>query len=223
MKTFGDAALAALVRGDAVVGGAVQILCTPPVRVFSGYGTITIDGEPYKGIGAAGLAQMSSGALGGSAQNLDLILSALAPEMLELIDADEVRRAPTTVYRLIWAGDAKTLLGGYVFKRGTVDQLVSDETIGGPAAVKCTIEDAARGLGRRGGRMRSDADQRLVKAGDGFFKNTAYAAQKMLYWGGKRPAPAGVALGGNGPGGNAPSGDVGGTGGRFNLPGAIQP
>jgi hypothetical protein len=63
----------------------------------------------------------------------------------------------------------------------------SDEVIGG-AAIKVAVESAARGLGRSGGRMRSDSDQRLINATDGYFKNTAYAPEKMLYWGGKRPA-----------------------------------
>jgi hypothetical protein len=35
--------------------------------------------------------------------------------------------------------------------------------------------------------MRSDSDQRLINPTDGYFKNTAYAGEKMLYWGGKKP------------------------------------
>ena len=54
----------------------------------------------------------------------------------------------------------------------------------------------AKGLGRKGGRMRTDADQRLIDPDDGFFKNVAYAGAKTLYWGGQRPATAGSALGG---------------------------
>jgi hypothetical protein len=66
--------------------------------------------------------------------------------------------------------------------------------IGGTATISCNVESAARALGRKGGRVRSDADQRLVKANDGFFKNVAFAAEKTLYWGGKKPANAGAAL-----------------------------
>jgi len=66
------------------------------------------------------------------------------------------------------------------------------------------LETAARGLGRRGARMRSDADQRLLDPADGFFKHISYAAEKNLYWGGKRPARAGSALPGGGGGWSVP-------------------
>lgn len=210
MKTFGDEALAALERGDAVVGGALEIMTETPFRAFSGYGTGTLDGHVYKGIGASALVSASSGALGGAAQNLDLVLTGIVPDVAALLDADDVRRAPATARRLIWAPDAKTLLGAYVFNRGVVDQLGTEEVVGGTASIKCTIENAARGLGRRGGRMRSDADQRLISPTDGFLKNVAFAAEKTLSWGGKKSAAAGSVLTGAVPGGGA-------GGARFSL------
>jgi hypothetical protein len=75
-----------------------------------------------------------------------------------------------------------------VFDRGRGDALDTVETIGGPAVVNLAVESAARGLGRSGARMRSDPDQRLINPDDGYFKNTAYAGEKMLYWGGKKPS-----------------------------------
>jgi hypothetical protein len=188
MKQLGEEAIAALARGDAVVGGAIAIMCDPPVRVFSGWGELLINGAPFEGIGDRALGQVSSGAIGGAAQNLTISLSGIDPAVLELIDADEVRHAPAGVWRLIWAADAKSLLGAYVFKRCRVDQLVSEEEVGGEAVLRTMLETSARGLGLRGGRMRSDADQRLVKANDGFFRNLSYAGEKMLYLGGRRRA-----------------------------------
>lgn len=40
-----------------------------------------------------------------------------------------------------------------------------------------------------------------MKANDGFFRNVAYAGEKMLYWGGRKPANAASAVGGGGGGG----------------------
>lgn len=196
MKSFSAPVLAALERGDAVVGGAIKIACDPAIRVFSGYGTVSIDSESYDGIGDRALGQVSGGALGGGAQNITITLSGIEPENLALLDADEVKGAPTAIWRLIWSADGKTLLGAYTFQRGRVDKVTVEETIGETAAIKGMIENAARGLGRRGGRMRSDADQRLIKLNDGFFRNVAYAAEKQLYWGGKRGVRAGSAVGG---------------------------
>ena len=45
--------------------------------------------------------------------------------------------------------------------------------------------------------MRSDADQRLIDASDGFFKNVSFAGEKTLYWGGRKPTRAGTAVGGS--------------------------
>jgi hypothetical protein len=103
-----------------------------------------------------------------------------------------------------------------VFDRGRIDTIDSDEVVGAAAAITAAVESAARGLGRSGGRMRSDSDQRLISATDGYFKNTAYAGMKMLYWGGKRPAVAGSAL--SGASGVAGSGGGGGSGGFVLTP-----
>lgn len=194
MKSFSEPALAAIAAGTAIYVGAIEILCDPPVRVWGGHHTIDIDGWPYLPAADRGMVNVTGGALGSAATNVDLTLSGIDPETLALLDADDVRRAPATLYRLIFAGDGSALLDIEIYQRGRLDQISSIETVGGTATVKAMLETAARGLGRRGGRMRSDADQRLVKADDGFFKHVSYAAEKQLYWGGKRPATAGSAL-----------------------------
>lgn len=201
MKTFTDEAMDAIQLGDAIVGGAVAILSDPPIRLWSGYGILTLDGEDFQPIGDRGLAQATGGTLGSSAQNVTLSLSGIEPEALELLEADEVRGAPVVLYRLIFSGDGLSLLDYHVFQRGRLDLLPIEDEVGGTATIKALVETAARGLGRRGGRMRSDADQRLIDPDDGFFKHAAYAAQKTLYWGGKKPATAGEVFsygGGNG-------------------------
>lgn len=215
MKTISAPAMAAIEAGTALVTGAVEILCDPAVRVWGGYGALTIDGETYQGIGDRGLAQQTSGAIGGIAQGLTLTVSGIEPEALELLAAAGIRAAPVVVRRLIFAGDGKTLLDAHVFGRGRIDTVETEETIGGAAAVKIAVESAARGLGRSGARMRSDSDQRLINPSDGYFRNTAFAGEKKLYWGGMRPVRAGSALGG-GAGGGSGSGD-GGGGGIFGV------
>ncbi|HVM38288.1 MAG TPA: hypothetical protein VM265_07875 [Sphingomicrobium sp.] len=201
MKTIAPAAKAAIARGEAIVTGAVEILSGPAIRLWGGFGAIAIGGESYQGIGDRGLAQQTSGAIGGIAQGVTLTLSGVEPEALALLDADEIKGAPVVIRRLIFAGDGKTLLDAHVFDRGRVDTVTSEETVGGEAAVRVMVESAARGLGRRGERMRSDADQRLINPNDGYFRNTSFAAEKMLYWGGKKPHRVGSVMGGGGSGG----------------------
>lgn len=199
--------MAAIEAGTAIVTGAVKIVSDPPILVWGGQWPIALDGETYQPLGDRGTAQQTAGALGGVAQGLTLTLSGVEAAALALLEADEIKRAPVVVRRLIFAGDGKTLLDFSVWDRGKVDGVESDEVIGAGAAIKVAVESAARGLGRSGSRMRSDSDQRLINPGDGYFRNTSYAGEKMLYWGGKKPARAGSVLGGAGGfGGGIPGG-----------------
>lgn len=200
MKVLAPAALAALEAGDAIVAGAVEIAGDPVLRIWGGYHELTFDGRTFDPIGDRGLVQVTGGALGDAAQNIELILSGIDPETLALLDAAEVSRAPAVLWRLIFNASGTTLLGFNIWARGQLDTLERQEEIGGTASIRARLETAARGLGRRGGRMRSDADQRLVDATDGFFKNVSYAGEKTLYWGGRRPSRAGSALPGSGGG-----------------------
>lgn len=203
MKILSNAALDALDRGDAIVSGAVEIDSDPPVRAWGGLGELTFDGRTFDPLGDRALVQVAGGALGGAAQNITLSLSALEPELLELVEADGVSGASAILWRLIFSSDGNTLLDYHVWARGRLDELVREEEIGGTAEITAKLETAARGLGRRGGRMRSDADQRLIDPQDGYFKNAAFAGEKDLYWGGRRPARASSALGGSPFGPNA--------------------
>ena len=201
MKLLSTAALAALQDGTAIVTGALEIDCDPPLRVWGGYGPLDLGGGMvFDPVGDRGIAQVAGGALGGAAQGITLTLSAIEPDLLELLDADDLAQAAGALWRLIFAGDGVTLLDAHVWARGRLDQLTREETIGGLAQLSAQLETAARGLGRRGGRMRTHADQQLVKPGDGFFRNVTYASDKLLYWGGRQPTTAGVAVGGYGGG-----------------------
>lgn len=189
MKVFSTAALAALEAGGAIVAGAVQIVSAPnPVQVWSGYGTLTLGDLVFQGIGDRGMAQVSGGALGGAAQDTTLTLSGLDPAVLALLDQASIRNAPTVIWRLLFDRNGQTLLDYKVFTRGRLDQLVSDETVGGEATLSALIEGAARGLGRFRGRMRSAADQKLNAPSDDGFKAVSYAGTKTVYWGGKIPS-----------------------------------
>lgn len=201
MKTLSPAALAALQNGDAIVSGAVEIACTPAVRVWGGYHELTFDGRTFLPIGDRGLAQVTGGALGDTAQNITLTLSGIDPETLALLDAADLKGAPSVLWRLIFDQSGSTLLDFDVWARGRLDTLPTEAEIGGTAKIVAELETAAKGLGRRGARMRSDADQRLIDPNDGFFKNVSYAGEKTLYWGGRKPARAGSVVSGGGGGG----------------------
>ncbi|MDP3853148.1 hypothetical protein [Phenylobacterium sp.] len=194
MKAYSVDWQAALDLGDAMTAGAVKIATSDPFRVWTGDGSITLDGEVYVGIGSAGMIRATGSQLGGAEQAIELILSGVDPDIIPLIEAADVRGARVTVWRLGFDGSGLNLLDANVFARGKVDTLPREETPGGTATIRCLVETAARGLGRNTGRMRSDADHRMVEATDGAFQRVSQAAELTLAWGGKPPARAGVAL-----------------------------
>lgn len=192
MKLFSDAAKAALESGRTVVHGAVEIAQTDG-STFAGWGgdgVLTIGDTEFVGLGDAALAQVSAGALGDAAQNVSLSLSGVQPDVAARVQLGLLRRAATVVRRLIWDGSGTQLLDQHVFSRGRIDTASAEETPGGTATITAEVESAAKSLGRAGGRMRTDADQRLIDPMDVGFGKVSYAGQVQLFWGGKPPASA---------------------------------
>lgn len=212
MKTFSAEALAALASGDVIVTGSVWFGGAEPVGFWGGHGPLTIGDKTIVGVGDRGLAQVSTGTLGGSEQGATLKLSGVDPDVAAELDLLAVRGVSVILWRLLFNGSGSTLLHAAVFLRGRVDSAPLEETPAGTSIISVGVEGAARGLGRRSERMRSDADQRLISATDGGFRRISHAGQKDIYWGGKPPVRAGGAFGGVTGSGSGPSGGLGGGG-----------
>lgn len=163
MKDFGTAAREAIAAGRAMSVGAVFIAVPgEPFAVWGGYGDLVIDGQTHTGLGDRGLVSSSSGAVGSGDQGVTLELSGIEPKVLELADTRAANRADVVVRRLIFDSSGRTLLAAPVFSRGRLDKISTKDTIGGTSTIRAMVEGAVRGLGRTGGRMRSNADQRLA-------------------------------------------------------------
>ena len=211
MKTFSAEALAALASGDVIVSGAVRFALPEPVRFWGGHGPLVlpVDGvsEAFIGVGDRGMVNGSSGTIGGGEIGATLELSGVDPDVAGNLGLEELRGVRVIIWRLIFSGSGARLLHAAVFLRGRVDDAPIEETKGGTSIIRVTVEGAARGLGRRSERMRSDADQRLIRPTDGGLSRVIYAGDKQVTWGGQPPIKAGAAMGANGPGGN---GSIGG-------------
>lgn len=204
MKDFGEEALAAIQANQAMSVGAVSIGLSPdPVRIWGGYGEITIGDDVFVGVGDRGLVSVVGAALGGAEQNMTLELSGVDPNALALFDMAQLRGAPVVVYRLIFDKSGHNFLAAPVYARGRLDQAPKEETPGGQAVIRALVETAARGLRRGGGRTRSYFDQVLNAPADDGLRGVAYAGQNIIYWGGKPPQSAQAAFGGW-PGGQPP-------------------
>ena len=199
MRIIAPAAIAAMGKGEAIVSGAIDVACTPAFRIWGGYGEVTLGGNSFKGVGDRGLVTISAATLGDSEQNINLSLSGVDPDSVALLDASAVQRAGVALWRQVYDGSGRVLLDAQVYTRGRLDAIKVDETIGALSSINATVETAARGLGRSGQRMRTDADQRQIDVNDGAFRAVSFAGTKQLYWGGKRPATAVESLPGGGP------------------------
>ncbi len=188
MKTYSEETIAALEAGEVITSGAVRIATQEGFRVWGGDGVLTLDGEEYIGIGDRGLVQATASQLGGAEQPLDLVLSGVNSDVIPIVQAAGVRNAPAVVWRLLFNATGSRLLAALPHRRGRVDALPIEDTPGGVAKITARIEGAARGLGRQTGRLRSDADQRLIDPSDGGLQFVTQAPLRVLAWGGKPPA-----------------------------------
>jgi hypothetical protein len=194
MRTISGAAQAALVSGEVIEAGAFAVMTASPVGYWGGDGDLVIDGVTHVGLGDRFMLLETGGSLGGEEQGAEVTLSGVDADVEVLRALSGLRNAPVVCRRLIFNGTGSTLLEAEVRIRGRVDQLPGEEAPGGESVLRLKIEGAARGAGRRGGRMRTDADQRLVNGLDGGFRRISHAGEVTLYWGGKPPERATTAM-----------------------------
>lgn len=195
MKTFSAAALAALAKGELMSAGAFKLdIPDDPFLAWTGEGVLELEGEEYIGMGSNALVSASGGQIGATADAIELLISGIDPTTVDLATVSFVRDARTTVWRLMFDTSGQVLLDAQVYDRGRVDRLQWAETPGGTSTIKITMETAAKGLGRRTGRLTADADQRMIDGLDASLSRVTQAAVLTLAWGGKPPARAGQAL-----------------------------
>jgi hypothetical protein len=199
MRTLSDAAVAALGGDRLVFAGAAKFSIGPGYRFWSGFGPLTISSEPFTGIGAQALIMPISAASGAGADGAQIELSGLDPDVAASIEAEDYAQRPVTIWRLVFNAAGDTLLAAAVFMRGRLDSVtvVESET----SVIRFAIEGPRRDMGRRGSRIRSAADQRLL--GDGGFRNISVSGRKTLSWGGAPTPGSAVASPGGGGGGSA--------------------
>lgn len=196
MKELSDEAIAAIGDHRIVRAAAAVFSFGETFRYWSGYGPIEIDSNAYEGIGAVALITPIAQELGGAAEGVTIELSDLDPAIAQGIEAQDYHQKPCVLTELFFNHARTTILGSATLVRGKVDTIVTRDIVGGPSTVRIAIEGPRRDMSRRGARVRSDADQRLLGGStDGGLKHVSVAGRKTLYWG-KRPATAAAALGG---------------------------
>lgn len=198
MKTLDAPTLAAVQAGQVIQAGAVRLEFGSTYRFWSGYGSLAVAGEgTFNGIGARGLIIPVESSIGAGASGLEMTLSALDPDIAASVELEDYAQKPVVVWRMIFDASGQTLLASVVFFRGRCDVIRIVETGNGEATIQMSVEGAMRDMDRRGARIRSDTDQRLLGGStDGGMKHISVAGVRTLYWGQQGPNQSGGVVNG---------------------------
>lgn len=186
MRTISTDALNALDSGWFEVRCLLKItLDSPeaPFCIWDDVGNIAVGGDTYFGAAGRFTAQAATSTKDQSVRNLDVTLSGLDADALALISASNWHQRPILVQRAIIAIGAPQVLNLMPEFSGFLDQAIIRETPGGTSTMIFRCESASRAFDRGNARKRSDADQRLRDASDGFFKFAATAVSRPIEWG----------------------------------------
>ena len=197
MKTLPDEAVEALAgRTPRIAGACAMYFGSQTYRVWSGIGDLTISGDVFKGIAARALIVPVGSEAGGGADGVTMRLSNVDPDVAATVENEDYHQKPVVIWRLVFSPDDQ-LLGAGVFMRGRCDVITVSESVGGESVIEMAVEGARRDMSRKGSRIRSDSDQRVLGGAiDGALRHISVAGRKTLNWG-QKPAVAGGAFGGS--------------------------
>ena len=210
MKVFTGPAAAMIESGEIHLNAAIRCSFGSTYRLWSGIGDLEVPGEGvFLGTDAKLLIMPVQSELGGGAGGAQVVLSGLEPAIAATIEDESYHQKPVVIWYLPFAHDRVTLLDAKVYLRARCDFVKVNEQPNGTSDLIFMLEGPGRDMSRAGGRVDSDADQRLLGgATDGAMKHASIAGSQTLYWGRK---PAGAATSVNG-------GLTGGAGGRGLVP-----
>ncbi len=162
------------------------------VGFFSGIGTIVFGDVTFHGAGTLFDIQRIGGSLDGAAVGLSVRLNGDAREGLDATALASIETVPYQgrsfwLYRRYMQPETYAEIATELFFRGYIDTIDHNISEGGEAYLEAKIESRSLDLGRSGYRMRTDTDQRLLDANDGFFRNIGTVSKREIKWANQAP------------------------------------
>lgn len=106
----------------------------------------------------------------------------LTRDVLSTIEQEVYHQRPCTLMSAYFNPDTYSLLSVEIDYRGYIDRVVHGETVNGDAYLDFHLESKFRDHQKRGYRIRSDADQKLIDPFDsGFQHSTSVVSEKVLF------------------------------------------
>jgi hypothetical protein len=179
---------------------------------FGGQGKITYGGVDYLGCGPLLKEIAIETTADGTVSQYNLELSGLDPEILATVEAEDYHQKPILRQSAYIDEDGVTMLNVRTVGVGRIDFITRNDYP--KAKLVVTVTGGSQLVKGRGGRRRTDADQRRLAhpVVDRFFERVSGAGQQTRYWGMKNPIR---------PSGTQGIGGGGGSSGNTAGPGAV--
>lgn len=186
MRTIHATALAALETGRFTARVLVKVtLDSPetPFCIWDDVANIVVGGDTYVGAAGRFTVEPAASVKDQSVRNLDLTLSGLDANAVAMVYASNWHQRPIFVQRAVIPDDAPADIYVTPEFSGFLDTVIQREGSDGFSTLVFRCESASRGFDRGNARKRSDADQRLRDADDGFFSFASAAINQPIEWG----------------------------------------
>lgn len=156
-------------------------------RVHTGVGEITINGFVYFGLGTLGEVGAVEENNSTSATKLSVTLSGLETQMLGIVLNEECVGRKVNTYIVVFDDHFKTLAVNLLF-RGKISS--SALRAGSASAINYTISNVFEEWDKGRPWRYTDESVRKLNAGDRIMRYVSQMAERSIFWGSKKDAPA---------------------------------
>ena len=185
MITLSPEVLGLIDHGQASIRGMIRFDFSQTYGFWTGTSDLVYNGVTYVPGGIINVSALPA-QMGFESQGLELSLACapsngLTPEILASIETEIYHQKPVTISDAFFHPDTHALLFVEPLYRGYVDTVEHEMGSNGHLTMRC--ESRAVDNGKTGYRVRSNADQQLIKPDDNFFQYVESAQKEEVYWG----------------------------------------
>ena len=185
MRSLSPEVLNLLDQGRVVIRGMIRFDFSQTYGFWTGNADWLYNGVTYVPGGIINVSTLPA-QMGFESQGLELSLASapsngLTPEILATIETEIYHQKPVTISDAFFHPDTNALLFVEPLYRGYVDTIEHEMGSNGHLTMRC--ESRAVDNGKTGYRVRSNADQQLIKPDDNFFQYVESAQKEEVYWG----------------------------------------
>ena len=179
---------------DAMMGEAINLILAAEIefesgttRVHTGTGQVLIEGNPYLGIGNLGQVDSIKEANVSSATQLNLTLGGLDTSLLATVLNENCVGRPAAMFVGVLDDDFVLVDYDVVF-RGKIRNTAL--LAGSKGAINITLTNIFEEWSHAKAWRYTDESQRKLNDDDRIFRYVAQMADRSIYWGSKKDAPA---------------------------------